>query len=749
MADISVSLVLDDKQFTDALARAISKSEELGKKANTAGQQAGSGFGSFGNSVEGAIKKLEGLSGLLVGVGFAEFIHSSMEAASGMVEMANGMGVAVNSFMEMTLAATTAGKNTEQFGKMVAKMEAQASAAIEGNLKLRDSFKEVGVSTDYMRTHSVDEVMKKIAEGLIAIDDPAKRSAVSMDLFSKAGRNFDAADYLKTLERVAGSQDENADSALRAKEIMDEFAIKVTALKLEFVKLLDPINELIGSETDGFTGAAVAAKVLYGAMVAFAALKVGTMFYEAAIGVTEFTAALVAGEIAAAPMIAAIAAVAAVVGGAGYLAYKAWGNETDKQTEATKKNTDATKKNNEEKAKAGKQPLTNQKDLDPNAGAVQALKNQADALKLTNQLALERLDLEISLVHVSDQERQSKLAAFDAESSRQKEELRIRGEIRKLQIEQANSKEGAKNAGQIAFLQTQLELSKAQSAEVAKRTESLVKEKNAEEMLKAYREMGLKAATAKRDLEDQISDLTATEDQKRLHSIDKQMRAEIELLKLKRQGQMGSDFVMGADEELKIVQQVEEAYAPLIAQQKEFNSQSREFNVGWKGAFNTWVDDATNAAKQAQTVFGAMTTALDGAIQQFVTTGKVNFKDLLVSFVQMIEQMMLKAAAAQVLKSMGMGDIFSGFKADGGYVPAGAFAIAGEAGPEIVRGPATVTSAKDTANMLGGGSTHNYYITNTVSAVDAKSVARLFAENRTLLYGNVEQARKEMPMRTR
>jgi len=44
-----------------------------------------------------------------------------------------------------------------------------------------------------------------------------------------------------------------------------------------------------------------------------------------------------------------------------------------------------------------------------------------------------------------------------------------------------------------------------------------------------------------------------------------------------------------------------------------------------------------------------------------------------------------------------------------------------------------------------GGTVNNTYITNQISAIDAKSVAQLFAENRKTLLGTVQMAQKEMP----
>lgn len=48
------------------------------------------------------------------------------------------------------------------------------------------------------------------------------------------------------------------------------------------------------------------------------------------------------------------------------------------------------------------------------------------------------------------------------------------------------------------------------------------------------------------------------------------------------------------------------------------------------------------------------------------------------------------------------GSIFAGMFDKGGRIPAGKFGVAGENGPEFVRGPATITSTKDTARAMQG-----------------------------------------------
>ena len=91
------------------------------------------------------------------------------------------------------------------------------------------------------------------------------------------------------------------------------------------------------------------------------------------------------------------------------------------------------------------------------------------------------------------------------------------------------------------------------------------------------------------------------------------------------------------------------------------------------------------------------------------------------------------------------GDIFGGIfgKQAGGPVAADRPYIVGEAGPELFVPKAAGTILPNGQGM--GGVTNVTNITNNVSAIDAKSVAQFFAENRRTLLGTVQLAQKEMP----
>jgi lambda family phage tail tape measure protein len=198
----------------------------------------------------------------------------------------------------------------------------------------------------------------------------------------------------------------------------------------------------------------------------------------------------------------------------------------------------------------------------------------------------------------------------------------------------------------------------------------------------------------------------------------------------------------------------------------------RTWQAGWKDAFDKYLDNATNAATKAGEVFGSITSNMNSAIDTFVTKGTFSFKSFATSIIQDMLKIEMKAQASSVLKALFAGGsgilstIFGGGQyAAGSYagmVGAGTFpamagggqpvpnkaTLVGEKGPELFvpRSAGTVIPN----DKMGGSSqpvinNNNTYNTYQVSAIDAKSVAQLFAENRKTLLGTVRMAEREQP----
>ena len=192
---------------------------------------------------------------------------------------------------------------------------------------------------------------------------------------------------------------------------------------------------------------------------------------------------------------------------------------------------------------------------------------------------------------------------------------------------------------------------------------------------------------------------------------------------------------------------------------------SRDWSAGWKDAFDNYVEHATNAATKAGEQFSAITTGMNSAIDNFVDNGKFSFEDMATSIIKDLVKIEMKALAMEGLKGLfgssgggggllsTIGSFIGGFFADGGQPPMNKASIVGEKGPELFVPRSAGTIVPN--NALGGGGqvvNNNTNVTNnhyTVNAVDAKSVAQLFAENRKQLLGTVRMAQAEQPYAAR
>ena len=154
--------------------------------------------------------------------------------------------------------------------------------------------------------------------------------------------------------------------------------------------------------------------------------------------------------------------------------------------------------------------------------------------------------------------------------------------------------------------------------------------------------------------------------------------------------------------------------------------------------------DLEQGAKAFDSVMGSMESAID----RFVKTGKLGFKDLAKSIIQDMIAMQMKAAASGFLSSL-FGSMF-GMKsnpyqpaavtgyvgyADGGDPPVGKPSIVGERGPELFVPRSAGTIVPNHA--LGGmGGTTNV-TTYNISAIDTKSFEeRLYGSSNAVWAAN-------------
>jgi lambda family phage tail tape measure protein len=161
------------------------------------------------------------------------------------------------------------------------------------------------------------------------------------------------------------------------------------------------------------------------------------------------------------------------------------------------------------------------------------------------------------------------------------------------------------------------------------------------------------------------------------------------------------------------------------------------------------VDPAVTAIEGLNSVFSNMGNAID----TFVETGKFKFGDFAKSIILDLTKIAAKAAATKLFSMIGKSIVTAlGKKAAGGPTMANKPYVVGEQGPELFvpnSAGSIMTNASLNKNAGGdsgmGATVNNTYITNNISAIDSRSVAQMFVENRKSLLGASMMARKELP----
>lgn len=186
----------------------------------------------------------------------------------------------------------------------------------------------------------------------------------------------------------------------------------------------------------------------------------------------------------------------------------------------------------------------------------------------------------------------------------------------------------------------------------------------------------------------------------------------------------------------------------------------RNFEYGWKKASVSYVENMTNAAKQGEQAFVSITQNMESALDRFVETGKLSFKDLARSIIQDLIKIQMRAQLAGVfgkisgIFSGGYSPGYSDFAnapypkyADGGTINGPA--IVGERGPElfIPSGSGTIIPNNQLGSAMGNQPSIVYngpYIQN-MSAIDTQSATQFLSQNKNAVWASYQSAQKSLP----
>jgi len=182
-------------------------------------------IGSIGKAMSSAGTKMAAIGAGVVGPIFAS-AAAFANVGSVLNDMSKRTGVATESLSVLQFAAEQTGTDMGGVETALKKMQKAIFAAGTGSKEAADALAMVGLSASDLEGLSADQQMGKIADGLMAIQDPGARAAVAMKIFGKSGT-----DILPMLEGGSAGMAAFAAEAKRLGLVMDsETAAKADAL---------------------------------------------------------------------------------------------------------------------------------------------------------------------------------------------------------------------------------------------------------------------------------------------------------------------------------------------------------------------------------------------------------------------------------------------------------------------------------------------------------------------------------------
>ncbi|MCC7408664.1 MAG: hypothetical protein IT442_11380 [Phycisphaeraceae bacterium] len=272
----------------------------------------------FGQMVRGLGLKMTALGAAMVAPMLAA---TKVFAGMGddLAKMSARTGVSVESLSELGFAAELSGMSMEDLETSLRKMQKTLVEAASGSAGAVDALAKLGLTAEDLQGLSPDEQLKRIADRLASIRDPALRAALAMEVFGKTGTKLlplmqDGAAGIEALQRQArelgltiSTQDAKA-----AEQFADTLEILWKVLKQNVFVIGSALVPLLSKVAEVVTNAAVGA-------AAWIRQNKGLVVsaFAVAVGITTAGAAMLAAGYAITGLGKAIGALATILTGVG------------------------------------------------------------------------------------------------------------------------------------------------------------------------------------------------------------------------------------------------------------------------------------------------------------------------------------------------------------------------------------------------------------------------------------------------
>ncbi len=779
---IRVTLEVDNRQYIADLKSASNATKQLGKDAQLGASQAESAFNRLSNSSKILNDKFTALKGLLLGAAFVGFARNAAMASDAIVDLSAATDISVAKIIELRNALQQSGGDASNAGRFVTEFYKSIEEAAGGSEKAQQAFGKVGVSLQELATLSADQLFEQTLQGLAKIEDPATRAAIAIQMFGKGMMGVSAQDLIAQLDALRGKYDDQAQGAIEAARMIDEYNLAMANLQIAFLQTISPLTQLINKMTEnGTTIDELIPKLrVLAVVVAGLASAAGFLAIVRVLGIlgrglgailnlfgrfsdglkkVGVTISRVFGgqSTVMKALRGAAAVIGAVVGGVS-AAMGLSGDGGEEEGAPKPKPQPATSRIIQPGAGA-KQAAAEAKRAEDEAKrrrqAVETIQRQAQAYRDNTEEARKNLQIGYDMIGMSDELVKVQEAGTRVTEAATKEIERLQEQRLRLTYEENSAEQIAAIDAAIAAIQKQTAADRAATEEIVRNGE---KKKLAFETEMAARKQIMDIVSGGADFRTQLAQQQQLADaENELVRKKLEMQFEMEranqqaLLELRKKyvGQEIPAVELAALEQIRAARQAE-LQQNQTALQEDFERR-RTFAYGWAEAvrqtINSVQETVADQGAYAKRIFDTITSGFTNSIMKFVETGKLSFKDLFKTLMTEIIKMQMNKLFLSIFGKGGpVGSIFAGLFADGGMIPSGKYGIVGERGPELVRGPANVIGTDQTAQLMnGGGGASITQVTYNISAVDSRSFKDLVASDPAFIYNVTRAGARRIP----
>ena len=635
----------------------------------------------FVTGIEAASRKLDQFAVAAVGVAknavlalgaaLSVATYKAISYADEIADVAAANDIAIDSIIKLTNALENSGGKGANAGKMIASFTDFVDKAAKGSFEGQKTFNDLGISLKDIGSMSTQDLLLKTTEAIAGIADPLTRNARAADAFGKAAKGVDMVDFSKGLREGKGATLEQEQAIKDAAQAFDLFKGVGRDISLLITESLGPSLLKLGQWLKALDISNLSFTI-FGKFIGFGTGNDPT------VRIVELSK-----EIAELGKQRELALGRPLVLSTIDREILALQREQDALIAIQRIKADETSKS-QTKEKIDEPKRLTTLGVDPKAKAA-ADKAAAEAKRQLSEFNNLWQDLEKQKQDAIKKQQDLVMKGYEAERKDVDDANQAQAEQQGLYA-QGNAQYAQRQGQQIILLAREQEMFKLEQKGRYLKAEKLQEEKEILQQMWKY--------------------IDAVETINAMENLDRESRREA----LAREDKLNEKALQNIVERGRILKSQTSGglYDGFLARLDAVNrNMETSFETGGK-AFDS--------------LMGSMSKALD----EFVTTGKLNFGDFAKSIIKDMLAIQLRAAATNlfaplakfIFPSVSLEQTYAGPRANGGPVESGSAYMVGERGPELFV-PRSAGAIVPNHAMAMGGSTN---ITNyNIQAIDTKS----------------------------